>query len=78
MDKNVVLDVKNLHVHYVTHDATAKAVNGIDFEVKEGEALGLVGETGAGKSTLVNLVGRFFEPTKGRTEFGSVFKGVKR
>ena len=51
MDKNVVLDVKNLHVHYVTDDATAKAVNGIDFEVREGEALGLVGETGAGKTT---------------------------
>ena len=51
MDKNVVLDVKTLHVHYVTHDATAKAVNGIDFQVKEGEALGLVGETGAGKTT---------------------------
>ena len=51
MDKNVVLDVKNLHVHYVTDDATAKAVNGIDFQVKEGEALGLVGETGAGKTT---------------------------
>lgn len=51
MEKNVVLDVKNLHVHYVTDDATAKAVNGIDFQVKEGEALGLVGETGAGKTT---------------------------
>ncbi len=51
MDKNIVLDVKNLHVHYVTDDATAKAVNGIDFQVKEGEALGLVGETGAGKTT---------------------------
>ena len=51
MDKNIVLDVKNLHVHYVTEDATAKAVNGIDFQVKEGEALGLVGETGAGKTT---------------------------
>ncbi len=51
MDKNVILDVKNLHVHYVTDDAAAKAVNGIDFQVKEGEALGLVGETGAGKTT---------------------------
>lgn len=51
MDKKVILDVKNLRVHYVTDDATAKAVNGISFEVKEGEALGLVGETGAGKTT---------------------------
>lgn len=51
MENNVILDIKNLHVHYVTDDATAKAVNGIDFTVREGEALGLVGETGAGKTT---------------------------
>lgn len=51
MENNVVLDIKNLHVHYVTADAAAKAVNGIDFEVREGEAFGLVGETGAGKTT---------------------------
>ena len=51
MEKNTVLEVKNLHVHYVTSDTTAKAVNGISFEVKEGEAIGLVGETGAGKTT---------------------------
>ncbi|MEG1863134.1 MAG: ABC transporter ATP-binding protein [Oscillospiraceae bacterium] len=51
MEKNVVLEVKNLHVHYVTDDATSKAVNGIDFQVKEGESMGLVGETGAGKTT---------------------------
>ena len=51
MEKNTVLEVKNLHVQYVTSDTTAKAVNGISFEVKEGEAIGLVGETGAGKTT---------------------------
>lgn len=51
MEKNKVLEVKNLHVHYVTEEFTAKAVNGIDFEVEEGEAFGLVGETGAGKTT---------------------------
>ena len=51
MGNNVLLDVKNLHVHYVTSEITAKAVNGIDFTVRAGEALGLVGETGAGKTT---------------------------
>ena len=51
MENKVLLDVKNLHVHYVTAETTAKAVNGIDFEVREGEALGLVGETGSGKTT---------------------------
>ena len=56
MENNTVLEVKNLHVHYVTSDSAAKAVNGIDFEIKEGEALGLVGETGAGKTTTALAV----------------------
>ena len=51
MDRNNILEINNLHVHYVTDDATAKAVNGISFSVQEGESLGLVGETGAGKTT---------------------------
>ncbi len=51
MSAKTILEVKNLHVHYVTDDETAKAVNGIDFDILEGEAFGLVGETGAGKTT---------------------------
>lgn len=46
-----ILEVKNLHVHYITDDATSKAVNGVSFTVDEKESLGLVGETGAGKTT---------------------------
>ncbi len=50
-NREKIIEVKNLHVHYVTDDATSKAVNGIDFSVYQGESLGLVGETGAGKTT---------------------------
>ena len=45
------LEVKNLHVHYVTDEALVKAVNGVSFSLDKGESLGLVGETGAGKTT---------------------------
>jgi peptide/nickel transport system ATP-binding protein len=48
---NNILEVRNLHVHYVTEDETVKAVNGVNFEINSGESLGIVGETGAGKTT---------------------------
>ena len=46
-----LLEVKNLEVKYVTSTETVHAVNGVSFTLEEGECLGLVGETGAGKTT---------------------------
>lgn len=47
-----LLDIKNLVVHYETEDGIVEAVNNISLQVKRGESLGLVGETGAGKTTV--------------------------
>ena len=46
-----LLEIKDLHVHYVSDGETVRAVNGISFYIERGETLGLVGDTGAGKST---------------------------
>src|SRR5205807_10144802 len=43
-----------------------EALSGIDLEITPGETMGLVGETGAGKSTIVKLVARFYDATSGR------------
>lgn len=51
MDKKNLLNINNLTIHYITNDGTVRAVQNMDLEIGEGETLGLVGETGAGKTT---------------------------
>ncbi len=46
-----------------------KAVDGLDFDVRRGETLGIVGESGCGKSTMGRLITRLLEPTGGSIEF---------
>ena len=57
---DVLLDIKDLVVHYVLKDETVEAVNGVSLRLNKGETLGLVGETGAGKTStalaILNLV----------------------
>ena len=56
-----LLEVKNLKTYFFTEDGIVKAVDGVDFEVNQGEVLGLVGESGCGKSvtslSIMRLVG---------------------
>jgi peptide/nickel transport system ATP-binding protein len=52
-NKDLCIDIKDLSVEYRTVDGVVSAINGIDLQIERGKTLGLVGETGAGKTTLV-------------------------
>lgn len=53
------------HVHFSYKNAGAQALSDIDFTVEKGQTIGIIGGTGAGKSTLVHLLPRFYDATGG-------------
>lgn len=67
-----VLKIENLRIHYVTDDGTVEAVNGIDISVDRGKTLGLVGETGAGKTTTALSVLKLIPNPPGKVVEGSI------
>jgi oligopeptide transport system ATP-binding protein len=75
---DVLINVKNLRMYFpVTAGlifqrkiADVKAVDGLSFDVKRGETLGLVGESGCGKSTTGRAILQLYKPTEGSVDFG--------
>lgn len=71
-----LLEVKKLTVQYTTDDAVIHAVNGISFDIEEGQTLGIVGETGAGKTTTCLSILRLISSTSGQIQEGEIlFEG---
>jgi peptide/nickel transport system ATP-binding protein len=74
---NVVLDVRNLRTYFFTYDGVVKALDGVTFNVRRGETVGLVGETGCGKSVTAFSVTKLIADPPGRIMDGTIlFKGV--
>lgn len=81
-----ILEVKDIKKHYpieagIIKSKTSylKAVDGISFAIKKGETMGLIGESGCGKSTVAKLLTRLEEPTSGSIKFkGSDILGFNR
>jgi len=68
-----LIRIENLTVHYETDDAVVHALNDISLSMKKGETLGLVGETGAGKTTLARSILRLVPSPPGIIKSGRIF-----
>ena len=69
-DSETILEFRDVALQY--RGAGAESVSGISFALKKGRTLGIIGGTGSGKSTLVNLIPRFYDATEGTV----LLKGV--
>jgi oligopeptide/dipeptide ABC transporter ATP-binding protein len=72
MNPNNVLEIENLKVYFHTLDGIVRAVDGVTFEIKHGETLGLVGESGCGKSVTAHTILRLLSERTSRIHEGSV------
>lgn len=70
--KDLILDIKDLVIHYETDDGTVEAVNGLDIQLEYGKTLGLVGETGSGKTTTALSILRLVPDPPGVIKNGSI------
>jgi peptide/nickel transport system ATP-binding protein len=71
--KDTILDIRDLSIHFYTEDGDVAAVNHVDITLERGDTLGLVGETGAGKTTTAKGILRLIPSPPGKIISGEVY-----
>jgi len=64
-EKKCIIKVENLYKYYPLGKNIVKALNGVSFQIFEGEFIAIIGTSGSGKSTLLNMLAGLEHPTRG-------------
>ena len=67
-----IIEFKNIVKTYGVGDAQTNALNGVNFSIKEGEFVAIMGSSGSGKSTAMNMIGCLDKPTSGEYLFNGI------
>jgi ABC-type dipeptide/oligopeptide/nickel transport system ATPase component len=73
MQNNNLLEIKNLRTYFYVRGFVAKAVDNVSLTIRSGETLGLVGESGCGKSVTAHSIIRLIPDPPGKIEGGDIF-----
>ncbi len=73
MDNKKLLEIRDLAIHYITNEGVVRAVEDMNLDINEGETLGLVGETGAGKTTTALGIMQLVPDPPGKIISGSIY-----
>ena len=71
MEDKVILEAKNLKKYYRRGSEIVRALDGVDFKIKESEIVSIIGPSGSGKTTLMNLIGCLDKATEGVLKIGN-------
>lgn len=71
-DKNTLLEVRNLHKIYGKKHNKFSALKGLNFDIKKGESVAIIGKSGSGKSTLMHILALLDKPTKGQIKLSGI------
>ena len=71
-NKKTIIEFKNIVKTYGNGDAKTYALNGVNFSIKEGEFVAIMGASGSGKSTAMNMIGCLDKPTSGEYLFNGI------
>ncbi|MDR1703971.1 MAG: ABC transporter ATP-binding protein [Clostridiales bacterium] len=76
MERETVLQVNDLHLHFKTYSGVVQALRGVSFELKKGETLAIVGESGSGKSVTTKAITRLLSQNAMILRGSAMFKGT--
>ncbi|MEM4264416.1 MAG: ABC transporter ATP-binding protein [Thermoplasmata archaeon] len=72
-EKDILVEIEDLFINFYTYQGIVKAIDGVNLKILKGETLGLVGETGCGKSVTARAIMKLIQVPPGKIESGSVF-----
>src|SRR5512133_2033617 len=73
----LLIEVKDLKTYFFLHEGTVKAIDGVSFDIREGRSLGVIGESGCGKSVTAQSLMRIVPSPPGREVGGKILLHMK-